>query len=546
MSEQTYDDVAPVTPLKGKQKEDVSMSAQTIAQAEDKSIFEWLQELGTSGALKIKLERKYPREWQGHHIAGFLEEYDEPFDEKDIKQRFGGGKYQVKTFRPNPKGGWTYAGAKSFEIEGDPRLSGALLAETPGAPKTMLKDGDDVALQGKALDHMARAAELSQKRAWELEDENRKKGGGDAELMKLAFDPPAVKMLQQEMMEMRRQMAEKDAQILNLITNANKTPSTPSVIEKTFEHLVAGESGRIDALRAQFDSELRTLRENNRHDVEAERTRLQAELERRDRSHDREISMLRETHGQALKSVEQSYEARLDGFKGRVADLERQLAESKTECAKLRDIKEKGPLDAVEQVAQLKNALEILGPGEQEPASTWERVLQTVMQSPMAQAVASRVENAPPAAPPQVNPEVLKRKRAAQAARAAAQGETAVVSTRKPKPQAPSQGHVIELNPMEVAAAMQFVEQAITNGTDPMAFAVSARSMVPTEIISALRQMGPDAFIQAANPPDGSILYSQRGRNWLRKCVAAMLGMTEDEAPPAEAPEVPTESPPVE
>lgn len=538
----TYEDVAPVTPLKGKQKEDVSMSAQTLAQAEDKSIFEWLQEFGTSGALKIKLERKYPREWQGHHIAGFLEEYDEPFDEKDIKQRFGGGKYQVKTFRPNPKGGWTYAGAKSFEIEGDPRLSGALLAETPGAPKTVLKDGDDVALQGKALDHMARAAELSQKRAWELEDENRKKSGGDAELMKLALDPPAVKMLQQEMAEMRRQMAEKDAQILNLITNANKAPTTPTVIEKTFEHLVAGESGRIEAIRTQHESELRTMRENHRHDLDQERARLQTEMERRERSQEREIGMIRETHAQAMKSVEQSYEARLDGFKGRVADLERQLAEAKTEVAKLRDIKEKGPLDAVEQVAQLKNALEILGPGEQEPASTWERVLQTVMQSPMAQAVASRVENAPPATAPQVNPEVLKRKRAAAAARAAAQGgETAVVPIRKAK--AAPQGQVIELNPMEVAAAIQFVEQAITNGTDPAAFAVSARSMVPQAIMSALRQMGPDVFIQAANPPEGSILYSQKGRNWMRKFVAQLLGMGDEVA---EAPEVAEESPPTE
>jgi hypothetical protein len=528
---------------------EVSNAALQQSQSDDKSIWDWMQEMGgAAGELRIKVDRKYPREWQGHHIAGYLDEFDEPFSEADIKQRFGGGKFQVKIQRRSPKGGgWVFAGAKTFEIEGDPRLSGALLTDHPPTPAAgALKPTTDDATE-KAMDHMARSAELHQRRAWQLEDERRKGDNGlTPELLKLVTDNPQVRVMAQEMAELRRQAAEKDQRILELITNMNKAPTTPSVIEKTFEHLVAGESHRIEALRTQFDSELRTIRENNRHDVDRERDRLKTELDSRERSHEREIASLREAHGQALKSIEQSYEARIEGYKRREHDLERQLTEARAEVTKLRDLKDKGPLDLVEEVAKMKNALEVLSP-EQEPTSTAERIFQGLMQSPVVQAVASRVENAPAAPPPAApNVDQMRRRRAAAAAARAGQAppqgsnpEAAVIPLRKPRAPRP---HVIELNPVEVAAAISFMEQSIVNGTDPRQFAESARSMVPKQVMMALRAQGVDAFLNStAQLQDGSPLATQSGRNWARKVARWLLEGTTEEptAPPAETVEEP-------
>lgn len=540
----------PVNQGRGRGSPNVSAAAEQMARMDDKSVFEMLTDLGgAQGELRIKLERKYPREWQGHHIAGFLEEFDEPFSEADIKQRFGGGKFQVKVQRRAANGGqWIFAGAKTFEIEGDPRLAGALLTSTPTSTPLPLKAGSDgdTALQAKALDHMAHASELDKKRAWELEDQLRKGNSIDPMLVKLISEPlqAAQMSMQSEMAELRRQLISKDEQVLKLITDSTKD-KTPSVIEKTFEHLVAGESHRIEAIRTQHDSELRTMRENHRHDLDQERSRLQTEIDRRERAHEREIGMLRETHAQSLKTVEQSYEARLDNMKHRVNDLERQLTEAKSEVVKLRETKEKGPMELVDDVVKLKNAMEVLG-GEPEPTSTWERIIGTVVQSPMAQAVASRVENAPAAPPPQVNPEVMRQRRARAAAARAGQpvaqgsapgpgpeGAAVVPIRRRPQPR------VIELNPLEVATAVTFMEQSIINGTDPRQFAESARSMVPKQVMAALKAQGVDAFLaQTAQLQDGSPLATQNGRNWARK-VARYLIEGGPQAPEAEAVEEP-------
>jgi hypothetical protein len=536
----------PTTTVSAK-KTPVSQAAEQQARSDDKSIWDWLQEMGgTTGEMRIKIERRYPREWQGHHIAGYLEEFDEPFSEADIKQRFGGGKFMVKIQRRGANGGsWIFAGSKTFEIEGDPRLAGSLLTNTPTTtPVKPTPEDADVALQKQAMDHMARTSELNQKRAWALEDERRQGSRSDSDLMKLVVDPPALQAMRGEMTELRRAIASKDEQIFKLIADAGRPPATPSVIEKTFEHLVAGESGRIEALRTQFDSELRTLRENHRHDVDRERDRLKNELDSRERSHEREIASLRETHAQAMKSVEQSYEARIEGYKRHEHDLERQLTESRAETTKLRDQKEKGPLDLVEEVAKMKNALEVLSP-EQEPTSTWERVLGSVMQSPIVQAAATRIENAP-AVPPQPNPEQMRRRRAAAAARAAQggppseqPGEAAVIPLRK---RPASRPQVIELNPVEVAAAVQFMEQAVINGTDPRQFAESSRSMVPKDVMAALKAQGVDAFLsQTVQLADGSPLSTQVGRNWARKVARWLVeGATEEPVEP-----VVVEPPPV-
>lgn len=523
-------------------REDISESANQIANADDRSVWEWLTEIGTGSSLQIKLYRKFPRDWHGHPIAGYLEEYDEPFTERDIKLRFGGGKFQVKTWRTNPKGGWMYAGAKTFEIEGDPKISG--VSEIPATGKGATDDGD-VELQTKAMDHMSKMAEMNQRRAWALEDDRRKNDnrGLDPAMIALVNDPPALRTLQAQLDSLSRQLSEKDRQVLDLITRMNDRPTTPTVVEKTFEHLVAGESSRIDALRAQHDSELRTMRENQRHDLDREHQRTEQELATRERAHERELHTMRESQAQALKSTEQSYEARIDGLKGRISDLERQLTEAKAEVGELRARKEKGPLDAVEEVAKLKNALEVLSPGDQEPSSVWERIASGVIESvaaPMASAAAARMQTAP-AAPPTPNPEeVAKRRAAAKAARAQAQAQSGpLVPTRK-KPARQS----APITQADLSMAISFMEQAVLNGVDPAAFAESARTSVPKGIIYAIRDQGVDNFLDAIQLSDGSPLVTQNGRNFMRKTARYLLGYADEAPPPTEELPQPVEEAP--
>jgi hypothetical protein len=113
------------------------------------------------------------------------------------------------------------------------------------------------------------------------------------------------------------------------------------------------------------------------------------------------------------------------------------------------------------------------------------------------------------------------------------EGAAVVPIRRRPQPR------VIELNPLEVATAVTFMEQSIVNGTDPRQFAESARSMVPKQVMAALKAQGVDAFLaQTAQLQDGSPLATQNGRNWARK-VARYLVEGGPQAPEAEAVEEP-------
>jgi len=531
-------------------QEPTSKSAERISEEDDKDVWTFLNDLGGEAALQIKLYRKQPKDWQGHHIAGYIEEFDEVFTEQDIIRRFGGGKYQVKTWRHNPKGGWQYSGAKTFEIAGDPKITGLLPEDNGKHNNSRNTDDGDVMLQAKAMDHMQRLANDSQKRSWALEDETRRQNqnqnrGTDPELLRLLTDNPQVRMMQTQLASFQQALADKDKQLLDIVSRKPET----TVMDRITEKMVDGESARIEGIRLQHESERRQLLDSHRQDIERERSRLEGELTQRERSHEREIGTLRESQGFAQKSIEQSYEARVDGLKGRIADLERQLAKTEAELTEQRNKKDKGPLDSVEEVAKLKNALEVLSPNEKEPSSIWEKVLDTVMNSPLAGAVAARVENAPPAQPQPMHPQEIRRRRAAQAMAQAQGGQGGVPTApkKKPKPTGPP-----ALNPIEVAAAIQFMENALVNGTDPVQFAASARAMVPAQVLHSLREMGPDRFLDLARVPEGSQLLTQAGRNFVRKIARALLGYggaegapvepmaAETPTAPAEAPETPT------
>lgn len=512
------------------ERSDRSPAADATAREDEKNVFEWLADITTGATLQIKLERKSPREWEGHHVGGFLAEFDEPFTAMEIKQRFGGGKFVVTTKRPNPKGGWMHAGSRTFEIAGDPKIT--TRAPDPDGPLPPLRlSADEISLQERAMSSMERQAISAEKRARELEDEARKSSGLDPAILKLLTDNPALRSLEARLETMARIVADKDAKIMELVTRKPESTFQDRLLDK----MVDGENSRITSLRAQHESEIRQLRQSSIDDLKQVRTQAHDDMQMRERAHEREISTLRESHQGQLKSTEQSYEARLDGMKGRLADLERQLTEAKAEVVELRNKKEKSPLDTMEEIATMKNAMDALGlggGGEQEPSSMLERVIGGVMGSPLAEAVAQRVKNAPVAPPPQQPaPQRPMRRRAAQQAGPMATTRPprvaqAAVTAPPPTPQ---------VSVLEVAAAVAFIESSIQNDTPPEAFATSARSMVPEAILGMLRSMPLDDLVGLMKPDGGSVILTQRGRNFLRQVQRHLMGGGgEEEAPPVE------------
>jgi hypothetical protein len=79
--------------------------------------------------------------------------------------------------------------------------------------------------------------------------------------------------------------------------------------------------------------------------------------------------------------------------------------------------------------------------------------------------------------------------------------------------------------PATVKIAVEFLESAFRNGQDPAEVATSVRSMVPTDVLTAIKQLGIDGFLEKVARLDStSPLANQAGRNWTRKLGKALLG----------------------
>lgn len=555
-----------------------SAAAEAISQADDRSIYDWLSDIGTGAVIRVKLHRTWPKEWPGpdgqrHLTAGYIDEFDSMISENDIMHRYGGGKFTIKAYKQNPKGSFIYAGSKTFELRGDPKLTGDVYnvaaggGPSHGEPRTL--DSLDAPIQHRAMAAMERQATESQRRAWQLEDESRKSRniGIDPELLRTLSDPmrDQVRSMEHRLGEMTKLLSDKDQRIIDLVT---RKPDGPTFQDRILEKMVDGESARVEAIRVQHDAELRTIRENQSAELRQAREHMADELKQRERSHERELDTLRASHASAIDAIKSSNEARIDGLKGRISDLERQLTEAKTEVAELRARKEKGPVEAMQEVAQLKNAMEALGIGggaEGEGGSIWERILGTALESPLAKAVAARVEQAPTASPPQAQRPPQRRvitpaQRAAarQAAQVAAQqGATReqqmVVAQAAAQEVAQAEQVVAKkakkakkaaaVDPAEVVAAVAFMEAAVRNNTDPVTFAESVRSMIPKPILDRIRAIGIDKFLaEHAKLEPSSPLTTQMGRNFIRKVARILIEGTAEE-PPAEAVPVPVAVP---
>ena len=89
---------------------------------EDEGVFAWCEQFNyTPGVEFLKVNRIYPKVWEGVTIGGFIEEIYEPIDEHWLAERWGGGSYQLDAYQRDASGRSRKSLTKFVEISGLPK-----------------------------------------------------------------------------------------------------------------------------------------------------------------------------------------------------------------------------------------------------------------------------------------------------------------------------------------------------------------------------------------------------------------------------------------
>lgn len=526
---------------------EAAVSQDQLAKDEVAAMYDWLSELGSHAAIKAKLIRVKPKThvYKGRVVncGGTLDEYEEPVTEEQIKQEHGGGKFQliVQSMKPNANGKmqWKFGGSRTFEIAGDPDVRRLLL----GTDEDQDNGANDGAV-AQAMNMSMRMAQAAEERA----DAAAANGGMDTDVMRMMMEP-----LQQQLNVLTAALTAKEGQVFELLSK----PVDNSGQERLFGIMESKETAHgnnIEAIRTAHDSEMRSVRSFNRDEMARRESRFEKELDNNRTATERTIENLKDANRMALDSQRVGYDMRIDGLKDQKKQLDRELTEVKTELATLRGRKDMTPVQQMQGLVEIKNAMEAVMPSaaEEAPKAGWERALDAVMGSPFAEGVAERIAQGGPApaadadADPmvsirrpdgqivQVPASYIAQMQAQKAARAQASGtdDGTVPPTAAPEPE-------ISIDPDDVQKAVIFIEAAIRNGTEAEIFAASARNMLPADILSYIKTKGVDHFLNnVAKLEDGSPLATVVGRTFVRKVVKFLLeGTTEGiDDPAAESP----------
>lgn len=479
-----------------------------IAKQEERDLRDWFTSLGTAGGIRVKVHREAPKSWRAngrtYNVGGLLGEFKEQFDDNDLGEKWGGGKFRLQAFRLNEKGNWVYYTQRTVEIAGDPKVTGELFDETPDGTPTPapapVPVSDDPSLVRKALDMTERLANEERDERRRIEAESRTSRQPD-----LAFFESIIAPLRLMITQLQEELREARRQTTDVLTKKPDTSPTDRILEK----MIDGDSARIQAIRTQHDSELRQLRESQ----EAAQKRLQdhymEEARAKDRANERAIDSLRESHKIQIDSLKESHAARVDGLQSQIKRLESELDAARKEIAELRTKKEVPMEEQLTRLAALKEALEAFSGGGEESGGMIERIAAAA--GPILEGVGARLAGG--GAPQQQGiPQMLP----PGAPEAAAQPQAPQTPPRKPR--------VLPFAIEDVKRAVAFCESAARSETDPMTFAASARSMVPGNILDYIRTKGVDSFLKLVPLEDGSILMTASGRQWIRAVGRALTG----------------------
>lgn len=505
----------------------------TRMQNEDaQGVSDYLRSFAGSGPSKVKIFRNQPTMWHGKQIAGLIETTDDLLTEEDIQARYGGGKYTVQVHIQKDDGkGWRYAGQRQVVIAGDPRLDN-MPDFVPERTVQPLTPKEDDGLVRSALSMVERTAAHERERASRLEAEMREnagKAGLDMSILE------TISRILQPQVDAANRRAESLEQ--RLAAQQEKKPEPNPMQDALVEKILSDDNARLNTVREAHNSELRAMRENHQAELTATKTAAREDLKRAEdradrmldmteKTHAREVDGLRQGHQTQLENLKASFEARLAVYEGENRRLHKELEERKIELTELRGKKEKSPTDQILEFAQLKDALDTLqGNEDKEPQSTAEKIFDKV--SPLLEAVGQRVMAPQQAAQQPVNPAVM------QAMMQQAVQQPQVPKVLKKKPKLPTMGQSAAPTPIvieELATAVNLIEGAINNGQDPQAFASTIQSLVPGNIIHAIKSVGgfEKFLVDRVQLGVNSPILSQQGRNFIRKVEKILLGTAEE------------------
>lgn len=510
------DDDAPLAPTR---------AARNAINQEAESIHAWLAGYGSSGDIRVALYRRDPKRYKGVKTDGLLETWSEPITHELVQELHGGGKFQIQVHQAIPNkagiGQWRYAGSRMFDIAGPPRLSNIRNEDAYDnegddgkVPMAPMQAADDNPLSQRA---MSLAESLTRESREEAAELRRMMGQRQSDPAMMAM----IEGLQRNLSELQRVSADKDSRLLQIL-NAPKDNSQVDQLVQALREANQDHAQRIAEMRAAHDSELRGLRQFHQQELSSQEKRLERQQEQSVASHQRELDAMRDTYRSSGDGQKQAYETRIESLKDAMSRLDHELHKAETELSTLRARKDAGPLEQIEKLVALKSGMESLMPApepEGEDRSPLERIVEALMQSPVAKGVAQRLAGTseqptermvavrrPDGRVTQLPESYVRQQQAAQAE-----------AKQPPKPGATLKRH-------EVAMALQYMEQAYRNGTDPAVVAASARNLVPMDIQRFIGSKGVDVFLNDVAQLGGdSPLATVLGRQYARKVADFLM-----------------------
>lgn len=511
-------------------------SASTVAkkalrEEEDRDVKEWLETIASGGAIKVLLVRTAPRMHKGVPTEGTVATYTEPVTEEEIQADHGGGTYQLKILRPNAQGIFKFFTSRVIRVPGYPNIVNlAGTEEASGGRVDPVVDRAMTTLERSAREDRERSTKLERERETMLRQNNS------------GFDPKVLEVMNAPFMEQIRSLqADRSAIDAKLTTLMTAKPDT-TFQERMLDKMTDESGKRLDALRTQFDSERRVLLEGHKSDLDRVHDSYAKQFSAMEKAHEREVGQLKLSYDGQLLMQKTSFETRIDGLNREIARLDKELTKAEAANVTLSAKKDKSFIDSAKELVSMKDTLEELGLGGDDEKPGWmEKLMDNPAAEKIAAGIASRLAGAE--GPAQQDPMMQMiqslpigkwfKLPTGQVVMRQADGQVVVAQQRRKKKRTPEQAAKVEkakkteaanLDPTEVKAAIGFIETAIRNGTEPNEFAQSIATMVPAGIRKLLKQKGVDYFLnEVADIDEGSPLYTQNGRNFMRSVARALV-----------------------
>lgn len=510
-----------------------------LQRAENQELVDWLNQIRGGAAVQIAIKRIKPTQFKGKLVAGHLETREDIISEDEIRDTWGGGEYQLRVKRRNAQGSWVILTSTTVPIAGDPRLD-----NLPGGSADAASAGMSAAsYQADADTKIAQSALAMMERQMQQVRDQQSKSGMDAKMIEQFMKPME---LQVELLQ--KQLTAKDQQFADQV---NK-PADPFQ-QKLLEKFVDGDQARVNALRTQYESEIRVIKENHASDIKRLEDRqdrtvsdlrrdYERQLDNQKSGYERELASVKALHQQMDVSAASSTAIIKSSLDRDLARLEREVADLKLENKALREKKDKNVLDMVKEVNEFKEILGVEeGGGEK---SAIERIAEAAMSSDQLLSFVGKwvgPKDAAPAAAPQQQqlaqtpPRYVRDKRTGQVGEwnPVLKRYEEVQQRRKGKGQqggASTDPAELDINPEHLQMAITVLERSFANRTPPKNFAATISTALPPEIFQAIRDHGVDGFVnKVAKLGASSPLRRQEGINWLREVGKVLLG---DESPP--------------